>query len=84
MVEGRSQPRLAQKPLAKLSVLRDLWRQHLQRDVAFQSGVVGEEDDAHAASAQHALDAVPRQLRADPILGQKRHGSSVRPGSVSR
>jgi hypothetical protein len=53
---------LAQEALLRLAARERLRREELQRDELAALGVSGREDRAHAALAEHALDAVlPQQ-----------------------
>src|ERR1041384_6854733 len=63
------------EPRAERFVLRELGREELQRDIAFQPAVVCQVHDAHAAASQHALDVVARELLADPIADDRHSGS---------
>ncbi len=50
-----------------LRILGEGGRQGLERDLAMQALVLGEEDDPHAALAQLLEDPIVRQLVADHI-----------------
>ena len=52
VVEGGEEVRLALEAAEALGVLRDLGRQHLDRDVAAEVRVGGAVDLAHAAGAE--------------------------------
>jgi hypothetical protein len=54
--------RLAAEPLLKDRVLREMRRQHLQRDNTVGSGVVGAEHLPHAAFAQQIEQPVAPEL----------------------
>jgi hypothetical protein len=73
VVERSGELRLSQESPAEPLVFRKLRREELQRNLSIQPGVVGEVHDAHAAAAEHAFDAVARELGADPVLGCDRH-----------
>ncbi len=66
VVEPGGGLRLLLEPRDDLGVARELRRQHLDRHLALEREVVGEEDGAHAARAEQPLDHVasveqPRQ-----------------------
>jgi hypothetical protein len=78
VIERSRKPGLAQEACAKAPVLGEFGRQELESNVPFEPGVVSEVDDAHSPAPQHALDAVARELGADPVLGYDRHVSRLR------
>ena len=65
MVEAGGQLRLAQEPLAKALVVRQLGREQLQRRGPLQPHLLGQVDDAHPAPAEQPFDAVARELAPD-------------------
>ncbi len=69
MVEGSRQPRLDEEALAEVGILRQLWREQLERHAAVQRQIVGAVDDAHATAAEISLlparASGPLTLRAD-------------------
>ena len=65
MVERGSELGLADEPLPEPIVIGDLGREHLERDLALQSHVLGQIDGAHAAATEQALDPVPPEFAPD-------------------
>jgi hypothetical protein len=63
VIERGGDARLAQEALAKALVLRELGRDHLERDLASQALLVGTVDRTHASSADERLDAIGGDLR---------------------
>src|SRR5437764_7979219 len=63
MIQHPGGPRLLLEPLQLLAIVRGEVGQHLDRHVALQPGVLGAIDDAHAALADHAGDAVGTEHR---------------------
>ena len=60
MVQCRRGFRLATKPLQRLPILRQIFREKFQRDEASEPGVLGLVDDTHAAAAEFLDDPVVR------------------------
>src|SRR5262245_35582876 len=58
MVESGGRLRLPLKPEQAIRILFDGGGQYFERDLAFESGVLGQEDFSHAASAEQADDLV--------------------------
>src|SRR4030095_12768164 len=69
MGELREGARFAVKPITKLRIGREGFRQDLDRDGAIQTSVAGFVDLAHAAGADGGLDFVRAEARA----GRKSH-----------
>ena len=65
VVERGGDPRLAQEALAEALVLGELGRDHLERDLAPETLLLGAVDRAHAAAADERLDVVARGARSD-------------------
>jgi hypothetical protein len=74
MVERRRQAGLSEKALPEATVLGQLGREQLQRHLAPETPVLGEIDDAHAASAEQSLDPVAGQLGADTWIRPQGQG----------
>jgi hypothetical protein len=66
MVDRRRELRFAEEPIVAPLALGEVGREDLERHLASQPDVFGQVDDAHAASADHALDSVAGELRSDP------------------
>ena len=62
MIEARSEPRLAEKALAKLGVLDVTRREDLEGDVPVEASVVRPVHLAHAAASDQLLDLVAADL----------------------
>jgi len=65
MIERRGDPRLALEALEQFGCQRQPFREELQRDVTTQARVFGFVNDAHAAGAKLAHDAIVLNLLAD-------------------
>jgi len=65
VVDRRRQPGLTNEPLAECVVLGQVGAQHLERDLVAEPHVLRPVDHAHAAPAEHPLDAVGGELRSD-------------------
>ena len=67
MLEPRREPHFPLEPLGG-EHLGHFGRQHLEDDAPAERGLLGEEDVAHAAAAELALDAVlSGEARAKPV-----------------
>ena len=75
VVERGGDPRLALEASAETWVLGQLGRDELERDVAVELLLVGEVDDAHAATADQPLDLASCDLRARAGLVPDAHRS---------
>jgi hypothetical protein len=62
MLQPRGGPRLPIEALARMFVRQHLARHHLHRDVAFEYGVPGLVQHAHAAATHAAHDPIPTDL----------------------
>ena len=82
MVERRGEPRLAQEALAEALVLGELGRDQLERDRPLEREVGRAVDDAHAAAADHLLDAVARERRAGRERVPSSPAARQRPGEA--
>ena len=73
LFEPHGGPRLAQEAAPDLGVVQHLGEQELDRDPLAELEVRGRDDDAHAALAEHALDAVLAQknLTDEPSLTRR-------------
>ena len=74
VVQGRREPGLADEPLLELLVLRERGGQQLQGNLAAEARVLGAVDHGHAATADHRLDAVARDL--SPCVEFRHHAPS--------
>ena len=81
VVEGGGHPRLPEEALAEAGVLRELGRDHLERDLAPEGEFLRAVDRAHAAAPDERLDVVARELAPDHRVGAP---PSSHPSSVSR
>ena len=68
MVERRGRLGLASKPLQRLRIVGELFRQELQRHRSPQPGVFGLVDDTHAAATELRHDLVVRNRRTDHLV----------------
>ena len=68
VLDRRRQPRLAQKAGPEALVPGELGRQQLERHLASEPLLVGEEDGAHPPAAEQRLDPIAEQLSADGAL----------------
>ena len=74
VVDGGGHLPLALEARAELRIGRPVGGQELQRDRPPEAELGGPVDHAHAAAADHALDAASRELGS---LGQLRHTKSL-------
>jgi hypothetical protein len=65
VLQARGQPRFPLQARAKVRVVHETGRQHLERHVAAEAIIVGAVHLAHAAAADQRLDAIAGQLAAD-------------------
>ena len=85
MSEPRRHLDLTQEPLGA-DRGRDLWPEHLERDLAAVAEVLGQEHGCHSASAQLALDGVATgEAGVEAMLegGGSHGGKDVVPGGES-
>ena len=73
MLDRRRLPRLAQEPSPVLTVLRELGREQLERDVPVEPRIERPVDDAHPAGTDDLLDPVGRDLRPDVRVARLAH-----------
>ena len=64
VIDRGREPRLGLESHPEPRVVRELRHEDLQCDLATERELLGEVHDAHPATPEHALDAVPRELRA--------------------
>ena len=69
MVERGGELGLGDEAAAEVGILRQLVVEHLERDGAVERQVGGAVDDAHAAAADAAVDAVAGELLGDEGIG---------------
>src|SRR5207248_9049873 len=84
VVERRREPRLAQEPLAEANILRELWREELQRHVAVEGEVAGAIDDAHPAAAEQRLDPIAGEFRARKLSAERAASRHAPPSPATR
>ena len=65
MLDQRREARLAQEALAEALVPGKLRREHLERHLSLEAGVVGPVHDPHSSPAQQRLEPVAGDLAAD-------------------
>jgi hypothetical protein len=65
MVQRRSRLRLALKPVQRLTIFRQIFRQKLQRDETVQGYIFSLIDNSHPAAAQPFDDPVMRNSFAN-------------------
>ena len=84
MVERGRDPRLAQEALAEALVLGELGGDHLERDLAPETLLLGAVDRTHPSAADERFDPVAGDRRSGRQHGARdvAHESSVRDGSA--
>ena len=73
VIEGGGGLRLLEEPLFRRSVPRQVWGEHLDRDLTVEARVLGQVDDAHPALAELRADRV----RAEREAWSEGHGWTV-------
>ena len=80
MVEAGGDLGLADEALPERVVIRELWTEDLQRDLAAQPDVLRQVDDRHPATADDAHHAMSGELGSHPRIG---HAQSTGVAAVS-